>query len=248
MPTITTPFLFCSIDPTREAHNIPNSTPNSKSHGSSFSPTLHSRQNQNSSLRHLISPQQSKSSFARIQYNWLRYYHCKNAKKPLPSTQNLVSSEDCITTLTANADTVLRDFERRKLNRSNNTRANPPIPGKAVIGDLLRSQQRLLIPIAIDDQCSNIHYTMAKCLHQSHHVNNLRSTDQMPRQCMKEQRATSIPAQCEILFEADNNWKQIQKTQSITRRFFGHSWLQHHLSQQSNKKVLVSHTHTTPSS
>jgi hypothetical protein len=168
-----------------------------------------------------------------------------NAKKPLPSTQNLASSEDCITTLTANADTFLRDFERRKLNRSNNTRANPPIPGKAVIGDLLRSQ-RLLIPMAIDDQCSNIHYTMAKCLHQSHHVNNLRSTDQMPRQCMKEQRATSIPAQCEILFEADNNWKQIQKTQSITRRFFGHSWLQHHLSQQSNKKVLVSHTHTAP--
>jgi hypothetical protein len=68
-----------------------------------------------------------------------------NAKKPLPSTQNLASSEDCITTLTANADTFLQDFERRKLNRSNNTRANPPIPGKAVIGDLLRSQ-RLLIP------------------------------------------------------------------------------------------------------
>ena len=56
-----------------------------------------------------------------------------NATKPLPSTQNLASSEDCITTLTANSDTFLQDFERRKLNRSNNTRANPPIPGKAIM-------------------------------------------------------------------------------------------------------------------
>jgi hypothetical protein len=67
-----------------------------------------------------------------------------NVTKPLPPTQNLASSEDCITTLTAHADTFLQDFERRKLNRSNNTRANPPIPGEAVIGDLLRSN-RLLI-------------------------------------------------------------------------------------------------------
>ena len=38
-------------------------------------------------------------------------------------------------------------------------------------------------------------------------------------------RATSIPAPCGILFEEDNNWKQIQKTQSTTRRFFGHSYM-----------------------
>jgi len=38
-----------------------------------------------------------------------------NATKPLPSTQNLSSSEDCITTLTANADVFLQDFERKKL-------------------------------------------------------------------------------------------------------------------------------------
>ena len=38
-------------------------------------------------------------------------------------------------------------------------------------------------------------------------------------------RATFIPAPCGILFEADNNWKQIQKTQSTTRRFFGHSYM-----------------------
>jgi hypothetical protein len=60
-----------------------------------------------------------------------------NVTKPLPPTKNLASSEDCITTLTAHADTFIQDFERTKLNRSNNTRANPPIPGKAIIGDLL---------------------------------------------------------------------------------------------------------------
>jgi hypothetical protein len=33
-----------------------------------------------------------------------------NVTKPLPSTQNLASSEDYITTLTANADTFLHDL------------------------------------------------------------------------------------------------------------------------------------------
>jgi len=72
-----------------------------------------------------------------------------NATKPLPSNQNLSNSEDYITTLTANADIFLQDFERKQLNRTNNTRADPPVSGKAVIGDLLRSN-RLLIPIAMD--------------------------------------------------------------------------------------------------
>ena len=49
-----------------------------------------------------------------------------NATKPLPSNQNLSNSEDCITTLTANADIFLQDFERKKLNRTNNMRADPP--------------------------------------------------------------------------------------------------------------------------
>jgi hypothetical protein len=73
-----------------------------------------------------------------------------NATKPLPSTQNLAISEDCITTLSANADIFLRDLERKKLNISNNTRPDPPVLGEAVIGDLLGSK-RLLIPIAIED-------------------------------------------------------------------------------------------------
>ena len=49
-----------------------------------------------------------------------------NATKPLPSNQNLSNSnsEDCITMLTANADIFLQDFERKKLNRPNNMRAD----------------------------------------------------------------------------------------------------------------------------
>ena len=38
------------------------------------------------------------------------------------------------------------------------------------------------------------------------------------------EQATSIPAPCGILIEADNNWKQIQKTRSITRQLFGYSY------------------------
>jgi len=41
------------------------------------------------------------------------------------------------------------------------------------------------------------------------------------------ERATSIPAPCGILLEAeaDNNWKQTQKSQPTARRFFGHSYM-----------------------
>ena len=110
-----------------------------------------------------------------------------NATKPLPSTQNLAISEDCITTLSANADIFLQDLERKKLNRSNNTRADPPVVGEAVIGDLLRSK-RLLIPIAIDARRTWTTWTNVPIyLIQSHPVNNLRSTDQTPRQCTNEQ-------------------------------------------------------------
>jgi len=63
--------------------------------------------------------------------------------------RKVTNSEDCITTLTANADTFLQDFERKKLNRTNNMRADPPVLGDAVIGDLLRTN-RLLILIAVD--------------------------------------------------------------------------------------------------
>jgi hypothetical protein len=39
------------------------------------------------------------------------------------------------------------------------------------------------------------------------------------------ERATSLPAPCRILLEADNNWKQTQKSQPTARRFFGHSYM-----------------------
>ena len=87
-----------------------------------------------------------------------------NVTKPLPSTQNLASSEDYITTLTANADICLQDFERKNLNRTTSTRAEQHVPGEAVIGDLLcLCSNRILIPIALGahgqfGQCTMFQY------------------------------------------------------------------------------------------
>jgi len=126
-----------------------------------------------------------------------------NATKPLPSNQNLSNTEDCITTLTANADIFLQDFERKKLNRTNNTRAEPPVPvpGEAVIGDLLHSNSRLLIPNAMDANGNGrlgpmIQYTLYGTMPPpTHIVNNLRVTDLMPKQCMNEQHLPQHPVE-----------------------------------------------------
>ena len=149
-----------------------------------------------------------------------------NATPPLPSNQNLSLSEDCITTLTANADVFLQDFERKKLNRTNNTRANPPVPGEAVIGDLLRSN-RLLIPIAID---ANGHigpmfqYTLYGTIPPPIPPRKQFKPNRPNAKAMYE-RATSLPAPSGILLEADHHWKHTQRTQPTTRRFFGRSYM-----------------------
>jgi hypothetical protein len=166
-------------------------------------------------LRHLIQPQQPQSSFARIQYNWIRYHHCQ----PPFHSKPLQLGRLYITTLTANADIFLQDFERKKLNRTNNTRADPPVPGKAVIGDLLRSN-RLLIPITIDANGRlgpMFQYTLYGTITIPPSIPP-RKQFKLNRPYAKAmyKRATSIPAPCGILLEADNNWKHTQKTQNHT--------------------------------
>jgi hypothetical protein len=172
------------------------------------------------------------------------------ATKPLPSIQNLSDSEDCITTLTANADIFLQDFERKKLNRTNNTRADPPVLGDAVIGDLLRSN-RLLIPIAIDANGrlgSMFQYTLYGTIpppippHKQFKINR-------PNAKAMYERATSIPAPSGLLLEADYNWnwkipKRHNHNQPHDDSLVTHIWLQHHLSLLYNKSVLVSHMKT----
>ena len=68
---------------------------------------------------------------------------------PPPPTNDTSNSYDCMTTLTANADSNLQDFERSKLNQTTNYKVSPPISGEAVIGNLLKNKA-VLIPIAID--------------------------------------------------------------------------------------------------
>ena len=70
-------------------------------------------------------------------------------KVPNPPSTNTPTSYNCISTLTANADANLQDYERSKLNRQTNHKASPSIPGEAVIGNLLNNKA-VLIPIAID--------------------------------------------------------------------------------------------------
>ena len=138
-----------------------------------------------------------------------------NATKPLPSNQNLSNSEDCITTLTANADTFLQDFERKKLNRTNNMRADPPVLGDAVIGDLLRTN-RLLIPIAVDTNGRlgpMTQYTLYGTIPPPIPPRKQFKSNRPNANAMYE-RATSIPAPSGILLEADHNWKHTQQTQS----------------------------------
>ena len=57
------------------------------------------------------------------------------------------------------------------------------------------------------DQCSNIPYPIPP--RKQFKINR-------PNAKTMYKRAISIRELCGILFEADNNWKQIQKTQSTT--------------------------------
>ena len=83
---------------------------------------------------------------------------------------------------------------------------------------------------------------MAQYHHHSHPVNNLRKN--RPNAKAMYKRATSIPAPCGILIEADNNWKQIQKTQSITQGFFGHSYMAPTPSITTVQKIGIGIAHT----
>ena len=102
----------------------------------------------------------------------------------------------------------------------------PPVPGEAVIGDLLRSN-RLLIPIAID---ANGHigpmfqYTLYGTIPPPIPPRKQFKPNRPNAKAMYE-RATSLPAPSGILLEADHHWKHIQRTQPTTRRFFGRSYM-----------------------
>ena len=107
-------------------------------------------------------------------------------------------------------------------------RADPPVPGKAVVGDLLCSN-RLLIPIAMDANGRlgpMIQYTLYGTVPPPIPPRKQFKINRPNAKAMYE-RATSIPAPSGILLEADYYWKHTQKTQSTStiRRFFGRSYM-----------------------
>ena len=105
-------------------------------------------------------------------------------------------------------------------------RADPPVPGKAVVGDLLCSN-RLLIPIAMDANGRlgpMIQYTLYGTVPPPIPPRKQFKINRPNAKAMYE-RATSIPAPSGILLEADHHWKHIQRTQPTTRRFFGCSYM-----------------------
>jgi hypothetical protein len=83
---------------------------------------------------------------------------------------------------------------------------------------------------------------MAKRLHQSHHVNNLRLTNQMPKQCTKKQHLSQHLVEY-LLKQITIGKKSRKHNQPHDDSLVIHIWLQHLLSQLSNKLVLVSLTH-----
>jgi hypothetical protein len=110
-----------------------------------------------------------------------------------------------------------RTLKGKKLNKTTNTRADSPVPGEAVIGDLLCSN-RIQIPIALDAHGRfgpMFQYTLygttpppiPPCKQFKKNSSNAKAM---------YERATSTPAPCGILIEADNNWKQTQKTKPTT--------------------------------
>ena len=105
-------------------------------------------------------------------------------------------------------------------------RADPPVLGEAIIGDLLCTN-RLLIPIAVEANGRlgpMIQYTLYGTIPPPIPPRKQFKINRPNAKAMYE-RATSIPAPSGILLEADYNWKHTQKTQSTTRRFFGRSYI-----------------------
>ena len=83
-------------------------------------------------------------------------------KVPDPPTTDISTPYDCITTLTANADSNLQDFKRSKLNHTTTTKSHPQFPAKQSLGTSSTTKQYLSPSLLTDseewDQCSTQHY------------------------------------------------------------------------------------------
>jgi hypothetical protein len=121
--------------------------------------------------------------------------------------------------LTANADSHLQRYEKKKIGREIKTDkiTGTTTTGDTVIGDLL-DRNMILIPVAIDPfgQFGPILQTF---LYDTQPTNPITFTPTKPNATSMYHQITHFPSPKGILKLTDHNWKLTQ-----TRRFYGHSY------------------------
>ena len=138
---------------------------------------------------------------------------------PPPAISVDPTSTDVIRNLSANADSHLQVFEKRKLCRGNkrDPDTGAAIKGDAVIGDLLRDNMTL-IPFAIDP-FGRLGPLARTFLFGTSPQTSLTIPPSRPNAIEMHRRITSAPSPKGILPHADHTWS----TQR-SRLFFGHSF------------------------
>jgi hypothetical protein len=147
---------------------------------------------------------------------------------------------DVITMLTANADSHLQKYKKKKIGRENKTNkiTGTTTTGDTVIGDLLE-RNMILIPIAIDP-FGRFGPILQTFLYDTQPTNPITFTPTKPNATSMYHKITRFPSPKGILKLAGHNWKLTQ-----TRRFYGYPTLpQHQRSTPSNKSDSQSLTHS----
>ena len=137
---------------------------------------------------------------------------------PPPPSFNL-DSPDVLRILSANADSHLQIFEKRKLCRGNkrDPATGTQIKGDAIIGDLLQRNMTLL-PFAIDP-FGRLGPLARAFLFGTAPTHALTFPPSRPHAFEMHRRVTSFPSPIGIFPHADHAWSTTR-----TRRFFGHSF------------------------
>jgi hypothetical protein len=136
---------------------------------------------------------------------------------PCPSFEP--TSPDVITMLTANADSHLQKYEKKKIRRKNKTDkiTGTITTGDTIIGDLL-DRNMILIPIAIDP-FGRFGPILQAFLYNTQPTTPITFTPTKPNATTMYHKITHFPSPKGTLKLADHNWKLTQ-----TRHFYGHSY------------------------
>ena len=121
--------------------------------------------------------------------------------------------------LTANADSHLQKYEKKKIRRKNKTDkiTGTITTGDTIIGDLL-DRNMILIPIAIDP-FGRFGPILQAFLYNTQPTTPITFTPTKPNATTMYHKVTHFPSPKGTLKLADHNWKLTQ-----TRHFYGHSY------------------------